>query len=83
MLRKKQTPPRRNAEQASAIKKYDHAISVLADIRTLAELLEALGIRTDADPVDATLVSMTGNMITRRTDHLRKVLSSILQTGQK
>jgi hypothetical protein len=83
MPRKNQTPPCPNAERASAIKKYDRAISVLADIRTLAELLEAIGTRTDAEPVDVTLVSMTGNMIARCTDDLRKVLGSILQTGQK
>ena len=83
MPRKNQTPRCPNTERASAIKKYDHAISVLADIRTLAELLETVGVRTNVEPVDATLVSMTGNMIARRTDHLRKVLRFVLQTGQK
>jgi len=83
MPRKNQTPPCPNAEHASAIKNYEHAINVLADIRTLAELLEAIGTRTDVEPVDATLVSMTGNMIARRIDQLRKVLRFVLQTGQK
>ena len=80
MPSKRQTPQRRNVEQAKAIKRYDLATNVLADIHTLAGLLEAVGTRTNAEPVDARLISMTGNMIARRADDLRKVLRSSLST---
>ncbi len=69
--------------KALEIRKYDHAISVLVDIETLAKLLEAVGSRIDAEPLDSTVVSMTGNMITRRADDLRKVLKTAHQIGQE
>ena len=80
MPQRRQIPPKNSPGHASALEQYDQAINVLADIETLAKLLESVGSVTNAEPVDATLVSMAGAMIARRTEALRKVLRSGLQT---
>lgn len=83
MVSKKHKISRADLNQGMSLKTYDDAVDLLARIRTLAGLLEAVGIYKSAETLDVRLASMTGSMIIREVDQLHHLLKSSLKNNLK
>jgi len=78
-------PARKEAlkHRSGAIAAYDQAVVLISDIRALAGLLEAVGVRRDAEPIEAALASSAGSLIVRHVDQLHAALRDSLQKTLK
>lgn len=81
MTRKNRKISRSGTSQRAAIRTYDQVVDCLVHIRTLARLLEAVGTRNDAEPLDAALVSATGSLILREAEQLHTIMKKALPGG--